>query len=325
MKKIRKAAILTSGGDSPGMNAAARAFVRRAIWEGYEVSGIFNGYDGLLNSNIHTLTSRDVGMIINQGGTFLGTARSEKFKTEEGSRKAASILKKHEIDALCVIGGDGSFRGLLQLSKFYDGQTVGIPGTIDNDIPGTEYTIGFDTAVETAVWAIDKIRDTARAHGRVFFVEVMGRKSGQIALSVALSCGAEDVLIPEESTEVNDFIQRLQAGREKGKAFSIVVVAEGDEDGGAYKWAELVEKKTGLPIRVSVLGHIQRGGNPTAYDRVWGSRMGESALRFLKNHYTDVFTAMRGGHIVPAYLLEATSGIRTVEPEMVQLVRIVGS
>ncbi|MCB1145761.1 MAG: 6-phosphofructokinase [Leptospiraceae bacterium] len=320
-----KVAVLTSGGDAPGMNAAARAFIRRAIWEGYEAHGIYHGYEGLLAKEIKKLSSRDVGMIINQGGTFLGTSRSERFKTDEGRQEAADILKAKKIDALCVIGGDGSFRGALNLSEVYKGQIVGIPGTIDNDIPGTEYTIGFDTAVETAVWAIDKIRDTALAHGRLFLVEVMGRNSGQIALSVALSCGAEDVVIPEEKNNIEGMVKRIREGREKGKRFGIIVVAEGHDEGGAIKLAQTMEKDYGLESKVSILGHIQRGGTPSSYDRVWGSRMGEAAVRFIKNQYTNVFTAMKGGQLVPAYLKEAVSGIRTVEPEMVQLVRIVGS
>lgn len=322
---LKRVGILTSGGDSPGMNASVRAFVRRALWEGYEVYGVENGYAGLISGQLKELSSRDVGLIINQGGTFLGTDRSEKFKTPEGLLLASDTLKKYSIEALCVVGGDGSFRGMLALSDHYTGQLVGIPGTIDNDIPGTEYTIGFDTAVETAVWAIDKLRDTALSHGRIFFVEVMGRNSGQIALSVALACGAEDVIIPEEKTSPEELVLRLEAGRKKGKRFGIVVVAEGDEAGGAFKWAERIGKLSDIPVRVSVLGHIQRGGDPTAFDRIWGSRMGEAAVRFIKNQYTNVFTAMKGGHVVPSYLKEATSGIRTVEPEMVHLVRIMGS
>lgn len=322
---LKRVGILTSGGDAPGMNASVRAFVRSALWEGYEVYGIENGYEGLLAGQIRELSSRDVGLIINQGGTFLGTDRSEKFRTTEGLKEAAANLQKYSIEALCVVGGDGSFRGMMALSEFFKGQLVGIPGTIDNDIPGTEYTIGFDTAVETAVWAIDKLRDTALSHGRLFFVEVMGRNSGQIALSVALACGAEDVIIPEEKTSAEDLAVRLEAGRKKGKRFGIVVVAEGDDAGGAFKWAERITTLSEIPVRVSVLGHMQRGGAPTAFDRIWGSRMGEAAVRFIKNQYTNVFTAMKGGHVVPSYLKEATSGIRTVEPEMVQLVRIMGT
>jgi 6-phosphofructokinase 1 len=317
--------VLASGGDSPGMNAALRAFVRTARWENYQVFGIQNGYEGLLANEIRELTSRDMGMIINQGGTFLGTSRSAEFQTEAGQKKAAANLTAKGINALCVIGGDGSFRGLMALASHYKGQLIGIPGTIDNDIPGTEYTIGFDTAVQTAVEAIDKLRDTALSHGRIFFVEVMGRKSGQIALSVALASGAEDVLIPEERTDPEVLAQRLTEGRNKGKRFSIVVVAEGDDSGGAFKLAATIEELTGYPIRVSVLGHIQRGGSPTSYDRVWGSRMGDAAVRFLKNNMTGIFTAMRGGHIIPAYLVEASTGVRAVEPEMVRLVRVMGS
>jgi 6-phosphofructokinase 1 len=349
----KRVAVLASGGDAPGMNAVLRAFVRGALWENYQVYGVQNGYEGLLANDIRELTSRDMGMIINQGGTCLGTARSAEFQTHEGLKKAAANLVAKNIDALCVVGGDGSFRGLMALSEHYKGQVVGIPGTIDNDIPGTEYTIGFDTAVQTAVEAIDKLRDTALSHGRLFFVEVMGRKSGQIALSVALASGAEDVMIPEERIDAEVFAARLEAGRKKGKRFGIVVVAEGAsieprdlerakeirqaspnpsiqaiiaaEESPAFTWAEILRPKIGMNIRVSVLGHIQRGGSPTSYDRIWGSRMGEAAVRFLKNRMTGIYTAMRGGHIVPAYLTEAMQGVRAVEPEMVQLVRIMGS
>lgn len=335
------------------MNAAMRAFVRSALWERYQVVGIRNGFEGLLANDIRELTSRDMGRIINQGGTFLGTARSKEFQTLDGLKKAAKVLNSHSVDALCVVGGDGSFRGLMALSEHYKGQVVGIPGTIDNDIQGTEYTIGFDTAVQTAVEAIDKLRDTALSHGRIFFVEVMGRNSGQIALSVALASGAEDVIIPEEKLDIETFVTRLEEGRKKGKRFGIVVVAEGApcaskdtdhakevraaspdplvkavvaaEESPAFHWAEVLRPKLGMNIRVSVLGHIQRGGSPTSYDRIWGSRMGEAAVRFLKNRMTGIFTAMRGGHIVPAYLMEATQGVRAVEPEMVQLVRVMGS
>lgn len=349
----KRVAVLASGGDSPGMNAALRAFVRSALWDRYQVFGIQNGYEGLLANDIRELTSRDMGLIIDKGGTCLGTARSPEFQTPEGLKKAADNLREKNIDALCVVGGDGSFRGLLALSEYYKGQVVGIPGTIDNDIPGTEYTIGFDTAVQTAVEAIDKLRDTALSHGRIFFVEVMGRHSGQIALSVALASGAEDVIIPEEKIDPDAFAARLEAGRKKGKRFGIVVVAEGAacdskdferaknvraaspdpavkavlaaEESPAFHWAEVLRPKIGMNIRVSVLGHIQRGGSPTSYDRVWGSRMGEAAVGFLKNRMTGVFTAMRGGNIVAAYLAEGTQGVRSVSPELVQLARKMGS
>ncbi|MBV6494428.1 MAG: ATP-dependent 6-phosphofructokinase 1 [Turneriella sp.] len=349
----KRVAVLSSGGDSPGMNAVLRAFVRSALWEHYQVVGVHNGLAGLLENDFKELSSRDVGLIIDKGGTFLGTARSAEFQTPKGLEKAAANLNAKKIDALCVLGGDGSFRGLMELSEYYKGQLVGIPGTIDNDIPGTEYTIGFDTAVQTAVEAIDKLRDTALSHGRIFFVEVMGRKSGQIALSVAIASGAEDVIIPEEKLDVEEFAKRLEEGRKRGKRFGIIVVAEGAEcnsgaqphaqqvraaapdptvkaaltveESPAFHWAEVLRPRLGMNIRVSVLGHIQRGGSPTSYDRVWGSRMGEAAVRFLKNRMTGVFTAMRAGNIVPAYLSEATQGVRMVSPEMVQLVRVMGS
>ena len=253
-------AILTSGGDSPGMNAVIRAFTRRALHDEIKVFGITGGYEGLLNADFNELKARDVGMVIQQGGTMLTTSRSERFTHPEFQKKAAAILNDRKIDALCVVGGDGSFRGMAALSEFYKGQLIGIPGTIDNDIPGTDYTIGFDTAVSTAVWAIDKIRDTASSHSRMIFVEVMGRHSGQIALSVALAAGAEDVLIPEEKTNIDSLVERLESGRKTGKKFGIVVVAEGDDAGGAFKIAEQVTGKTGLTIKVSVLGYIQRGG-----------------------------------------------------------------
>lgn len=320
----KRVAVLASGGDSPGMNAALRAFVRCGLCEGYEVFGIQNGYEGLLAGECRELTSRDMGLIINQGGTLLGTSRSAEFQTQAGLKKAAAILNEKKIDALCVVGGDGSFRGQVELAEYYKGQLIGIPGTIDNDIPGTEYTIGFDTAVQTAVEAIDKLRDTALSHGRIFFVEVMGRHSGQIALAVALASGAEDVVIPEEKTDADLLAARLMEGRRKGKRFGIVVVAEGETSGGAFKLADIVKEKTQISIRVSVLGHIQRGGSPTSHDRIWGSRMGDAAVRFIAGRMTGVFTAMRGGHIVPAYLTEAINGVRAVEPEMVQLARILG-
>lgn len=323
--KKKKVAILTSGGDAPGMNAAIRSFTRSAIYEGYHVYGIRHGYSGLLENDLFTLNSRDVGMIINTGGTILHTSRSAEFETEAGLKKAAGILHEKKIDALCVIGGDGSFRGLMELIQHFDGQVVGIPGTIDNDIPGTEYTIGFDTAVGTAVWAVDKIRDTASSHERVFLIEVMGRHSGEIAVNVALACGAEEVVIPEVKTNVKEIADRLENGRKKGKQFSIVVVAEGDETGGALPLAaEISTHYPEMKLRVTVLGHIQRGGPPSAFDRIWASRMGEAAVRFIKNGHSNVFTAMRGGHLLPAYLSQATEGKRSVDPEMLKLIHITG-
>jgi len=295
----KKIGILTSGGDAPGMNAAIRAFVREGISLGYEILGIEYGYAGLLENKIKLLSSRDVGLIISQGGTFLKTSRSEEFKTENGQKKAAETLHKAGINALCVIGGEGSFQGLKALSQYFKGCLVGIPGTIDNDIPGTEYTIGFNTAVETAVNAVDKIRDTALSHGRIFFVEVMGRRSGNIATATALACGAEDVLIPEIKTNIEELCQRLVHSQQKGKLFSVVIVSEGDDAGGAFKIGEIVKEKTGLPERVTILGHLQRGGTPSVYDRIMASKMGIKAVEFIKNDMNLVFTSFKKGEVVP--------------------------
>ena len=320
-----RVAVLTSGGDAPGMNAAVRAFVRSADYHGLKVFGVRGGYEGLLNENIKPLSPRDVGMVISQGGTFLKTSRSERFPTEAGLKQAADHLKKHEIGSLCVIGGNGSFAGLLALSKLFKGKQIGIPGTIDNDIPGTEYTIGFSTAVETAVSAIDNIRDTATSHNRIFIVEVMGRHSGQIALAVALASGAEDVLVPEEKTDIKGLVKRIESGRQKGKRFGIIVVAEGNDAGGAFKVAEQVNQLTGLPLKVSVLGHIQRGGVPLAEDRIWASRMGEAAVNFILGKENLVFTGVVRGEVVPIDLKIGASGVRTIDPDMVHLIRIMSN
>ena len=315
-------AVLTSGGDSPGMNAAVRAFVRAANHHKMDTFGVWGGYEGLINTTIKPLSSRDVGMALNQGGTFLQTSRSQTFCTEEGLKQASDNLRKNNISSLCVIGGNGSFAGLCALSKFFDGQLIGIPGTIDNDIPGTEYTIGFSTAVETAVAAIDKIRDTASSHNRLFVVEVMGRHSGQIALSVALASGAEDILVPEEKTNIHELVQRIEQGRKKGKRFGIIIVAEGDDAGGAFKVANDLTELTGLSIRVSVLGHIQRGGTPTAEDRIWASRMGEASVQFILEKRNLVFTGVIKNKIIPVDLAIGINGIRAIDTKVMNLIRI---
>ncbi|MDH5719307.1 MAG: 6-phosphofructokinase [Spirochaetia bacterium] len=318
MKK--RAAILTSGGDAPGMNAAIRAFMREGISCGYEIFSVELGYEGLVSGKIKLLSSRDVGLIINQGGTFIKTARSKRFMTEKGILRAAENLKKRDIGALCVIGGEGSFKGMLELSKYYNGQLVGIPGTIDNDIEGTDYSIGFNTAVETAVNAVDKIRDTAMSHGRIFFIEVMGRKSGNLAKAVAIACGAEDALIPEVKTNVDELCSRIINNHKKGKRFSIIVVAEGDDAGGAFKLAETVREKTGLPHRVTILGHIQRGGAPSAYDRIMATKMGVKAFEFIKNGMNLVFTASQKGELLPEHLNNVhKSEISDIKKEIEQI------
>lgn len=317
-------AVVTSGGDSPGMNAAIRAFCRSALYEGHTVYAIRNGYDGLLNEELSQLSPRDLGMIINIGGTFLGTSRSTRFMTEESQRAAASVLAKFKVDCLCVIGGDGSFRGALSLSSFFKGQIIGIPGTIDNDIPGTDYTIGYDTAVATAVWAIDKIRDTAYSHGRIFIIEVMGRKSGQIAISVALGSGAEELIVPEHPYDLTSIAHRLLEGERRGKRFSIIVVAEG-VTGGSETISKILLDEHKLETRVAILGHIQRGGTPTAYERSMATRMGMEAYKFFTQKLDQVFCSYSNGILQPVSLESAVNNVRIIDPEILGSLRQLGN
>lgn len=275
---MKKIAILTSGGDAPGMNAAIRAVVRKARFENIEPYGILNGFQGLIDGNIKPMELGSVGDIIHRGGTILYSARSEAFLTDEGKRKAMATLKENEIDGLVVIGGDGSLLGARALAEL-GVACIGIPATIDNDITGTDYTIGFDTALNTIIHAIDKIRDTATSHERTYVIEVMGRSAGDLALWSGVSAGAESILVPEYETTLTEVTNRLLKGVERGKRHSIIVLAEGVGDGSEY--AKQIEELTGLETRVTVLGHIQRGGSPTAQDRVLGSRFGASAVDFL--------------------------------------------
>ncbi|MFC2948636.1 6-phosphofructokinase [Virgibacillus sediminis] len=275
---MKKIGILTSGGDAPGMNAAIRAVVRKAIYHNVEVFGIMNGYQGLIEGNIERMDVGSVGDIIQRGGTVLLTSRSEEFKSDEGQQKAIDQLNKFGIEGLIVIGGDGSFRGAQKLTeKGYP--CIGIPGTIDNDIPGTDFTIGFDTALNTVIEAVDRIRDTATSHERTTVIEVMGRDAGDIALWAGLSGGAESILIPEEKEDFQDIIDRINRGKERGKKHSIIIVAEGV--GSGFEYGERIQEATGLETRVSVLGYIQRGGTPTAADRVLASRLGGYAVEML--------------------------------------------
>ena len=281
LKRLKKIGVLTSGGDCPGMNAAIRAVVRTAIYQGLKVMGIKRGYAGLIKGEIEKMELSSVSGIINLGGTILKTARSGEFMKEEGQRKALRMLKRFNIEGLVVIGGDGSLRGAEVLDKKWNIPAVGIPASIDNDIGGTDFSIGFDTAINTALEAIDKIRDTATSHERLFIIEVMGRTSGFIALYAGLAGGAEDVLIPETKSDLEKMCKKLIAGKKRGKISSIVVVAEGDEAGGAFKIAERVKEKTGYGLRTIVLGHLQRGGSPTALDRILASRLGSRAVELL--------------------------------------------
>ncbi|MDN7240262.1 6-phosphofructokinase [Planococcus sp. N028] len=275
---MKRIGVLTSGGDAPGMNAAVRAVVRKGLYHGIEVSGVYQGYQGLIEGKIKNLEAGDVGDIIQRGGTKLYSARCPEFRTEAGQEKAIEQMKKHGLEGLVVIGGDGSYRGAMALTK-KGFPCVGVPGTIDNDIPGTDYTIGFDTALNTVIEAIDKIRDTATSHERTFIIEVMGRDAGDLALWAGLAGGAETILIPEEDYDIDEVIERLRKGKARGKRHSIIIVAEGVMSGNEL--ATLIEGKTEIETRVSVLGHIQRGGSPTARDRVLGSMFGARAVEVL--------------------------------------------
>ena len=288
MSKVKKMGILTSGGDAPGMNACIRAVVRTAVYYGIGVAGIMRGYAGLIRGEIVEMDVSSVSNIIQRGGTILKTARSEEFKTKEGMAKAAENLSKWSVDGLVAIGGDGTYRGASELSRDWGVTVVGVPGTIDNDIYGTDFTIGYDTATNIALDAVDRIRDTATSHERIFFIEVMGRESGFIALDVGVAGGAEAIMIPEQPTDIDGMSKILMDGRARGKTSSIVIVAEGDEAGGAYAIAEKVKEKTGLEYRVTVLGHIQRGGSPTVQDRILASKLGSTAVEALKDGISNV-------------------------------------
>lgn len=286
---VKRMGVLTSGGDAPGMNACIRAVVRAAVYHGFaEVVGIIRGYAGLVKGEMMEMDVSSVSNIIHCGGTILKTARSEEFKTPEGRAKAAANLRRWGVDGLITIGGDGTYRGASDLTREWDVAVVGVPGTIDNDICGTDFTIGYDTAVNTALDAMDRIRDTAASHERIFFIEVMGRDAGFIALDVGVAGGAEVILMPEIPTDIDRMCQVLVEGRKRGKTSSIVVVAEGDEAGGAYEIAEKVKERTGLNYRVTVLGHIQRGGSPTVRDRVLASKLGAAAVQVLKDGISNV-------------------------------------
>ncbi len=278
---MKKIGILTSGGDAPGMNACIRAAVRAALANNLEIFGIRWGYAGMIRGDMIPLDRRAVANIIHQGGTILGTARSEEFRTKEGRGKAINMLQDKGIEGLILIGGDGTFRGGTLLSQECGVSVVGIPGTIDNDCYGTDYTIGFDTAINTALEAIDRIRDTATSHDRLFFVEVMGRNTGFIALESGIAGGAEELFVPEVPISVEELCRRLEEDFERGKRSSIVVIAEADQPGMSFKIAREVKNRTGFDSRVCILGHIQRGGAPTARDRVLASRLGAAAVQAL--------------------------------------------
>lgn len=320
---MKKIAVMTSGGDAPGMNAGIRAVTRTALSMGIEVMGIYRGYQGMIEADFIPLDHFKVSNIIHRGGTFLKTARSQDFRTVEGRATAAANLKKEGVEGLVVIGGDGSFRGAAALHSEHGIKVVGCPGTIDNDLFGTDYTIGYDTAVNTAVHAIDQIRDTADSHNRLFFVEVMGRDAGFIALRTGLASGAESVLVPETTTYIDELIEHLQKGLKMQKSSAIIIVAEGDDEGGAIDVARKVnEKFTGWETKVTVLGHIQRGGSPTAFDRILASRMGHQAVKSLLAGATDIMIGQRNNEMVEVPFGQAVKHHETLNPHLLELVEI---
>jgi 6-phosphofructokinase 1 len=316
---LKRIAVLTSGGDSPGMNAAARAVVRTALFEGAEVYGIYNGYQGIFDGEMRLLKSRDVSDIIQRGGTFLGTARCEAFKKEEGRAKAYKILQEHGIEGLVIIGGDGSLTGGSLLSK-YGMPIVGLPGTIDNDVWGTDYTIGCDTAANTIVDAINKLRDTASAHRRIIILEVMGRHCGWLAMQSGISGGAEFILVPEAKFDLSQMCEELKEIYAKGKRYSIIVSAEGV--GNSIEIGKVVAEQTGIDTRVSVLGHIQRGGSPTVEDRIKASILGERAAIALLSGISNVVYGFNAGRPVSIDLHDAVNNKKVLDPELIRLARV---
>ncbi len=320
---MKKIAVFTSGGDSPGMNAAIRAVVRAGIHSGLEVYGILRGYEGMIDGNFVPMDTRSVSNIIQLGGTILYTARSERFRTPEGRKLAFENLKAHDIDGIVAIGGDGTFTGADIFTKEYPLKIVGLPGTIDNDLYGTDFTIGYDTAINTAMWAIDNIKDTANAHDRLFFVEVMGRDSGFIALRSAIAVGAEAVLIPETHTDIDQLYDKVRTQSDLKKRACIVVVAEGDEFGGAYKISEEIRKRDPkLDIRVSVLGHMQRGGRPSCMDRFLASRLGLEAVKALNDGVSGVMIGQSHNNITYTPFEKSIKLNNTLNPVLTEMVEI---
>lgn len=312
---MKKIAVLTSGGDAPGMNAAIRAVVRNGIYHGLEVVGIKNGYQGLIEGQMRPLQLGSVGDIIHRGGTILRSARCEAFKTEQGRQDALETLLAHQVDGLVVIGGDGSFRGALELAKKFP--TICVPATIDNDIGGTDFTIGFDTALNTIIDAVDRIRDTATSHERTFVIEVMGRHAGDLALWSGLAGGAESIIIPEHQDELEEVVERLKRGTKRGKKHSIIILAEGMGSGVAF--SQKIEEATNLDTRVTVLGHTQRGGSPTAFDRVLASRLGAAAVDLLREGLSGFMVGIRQHDIIHTPLSDALEEDRQFNLEMYQL------
>jgi 6-phosphofructokinase 1 len=326
MRKVTKIGVLTSGGDAPGMNAAVRAVVRTGLYNGIEMFGILKGYSGMVDDEIIPMESKSVANIIQRGGTVLKTSRCEEFYHKEGRQKAYDNIKKRGIDGLVIIGGDGSFRGAQTFSNEFDIPCIGLPGTIDKDIAGTDFTIGFDTAVNTAVEAIDKIRDTADAHDRLFIIEVMGRDAGYIALHSGIATGAEHILIPETKTDIDDLITDLNETQRRDKLVNLIVVAEGDEFGGANEIAKIIkERMPDQELRICILGHIQRGGAPSCFDRLIASRMGYSAVECLLDGRHNIFVGIVNNRMHFTPLNEAVKKKQRISEEWMRIVKILSS
>jgi 6-phosphofructokinase 1 len=321
-RMVYRIGVLTSGGDAPGMNAAVRAVVRTGIYHQCEVFGIYNGYEGLITGDVRQLNTASVANIIQRGGTILKSARSEKFRTKEGRALAYETLKQHNIDSLVVIGGDGTFTGAKIFGEEYGLRIVGVPGTIDNDLYGTDFTIGFDTAINTVVEAVDKIRDTAGSHDRFFFIEVMGRDAGFIALNSGLATGAEDILVPETVTYIDELIFKIQHDRRANKSSGIIIVAEGDDAGNAFEVAQKVKDKLDVDTRVTVLGHIQRGGSPTCNDRVLASTLGYEAVIALLNGKKDCMIGQVHKHTSYTPFEKAIKQHQKLDEHLLEIARI---
>ena len=322
-KQIKTVGVLTSGGDAPGMNACIRAITRTAIYNGMKVMGIYRGYEGLINGEIKEFTSESVSNTIQRGGTILKTARSMEFMTPEGMQKAYDNLVKFGIDALIVIGGNGSLTGAQKLAREYDYPVIGLPGTIDNDLYGTDPTIGYDTALNTIVDCVDKIRDTATSHDRIFFVEVMGRDAGFLAQNSAIAAGAEAAIIPEDQTDVDQLEQFISRGFRKSKNSSIVIVSESKKDGGAMYYADRVRKEyPQYDVRVTILGHLQRGGTPTACDRILASRLGHASIEALKEGQRNVMVGIHNDQIVYVPIDSAIKKDKPIDKELIDVLGV---
>lgn len=319
MGKIRCIGILTSGGDAPGMNAAIRSVTRSGICNGFKIKGIYRGYDGLINDDVKTFTTEDVSSIIQTGGTILRTARSEEFRTPEGRQKAYETVRKEGIDALVVIGGNGSLTGAMGFAEEFDFPCIGLPGTIDNDLYGTDSTIGYDTTLNTITQCVDKIRDTATSHERIFFVEVMGRDAGFLAQNSAIAAGAEAAIIPEDSTGSDQLIKFMERGIRKSKKSCIVIVSESPKCGAMYYADRVKNEYPQFDVRVSILGHLQRGGTPSARDRILASRVGVGAIEALVKGQRNVMVGIRNNEVVYVPFIEAVGRHKLIDKQLIKV------